>query len=100
MAMEVHNTFGHDMDRFNKECAHLFHNRRLESHLSLSFCIQFFMHHVNIVFYHALAFVIKRKIVLAGDVCSKTPITIKFHDLHVGNNRRVVCEIVSYNKKD
>jgi hypothetical protein len=27
MAMEVHNTFKCDMDRFIKECAHLFHNR-------------------------------------------------------------------------
>jgi hypothetical protein len=27
MAMEVHGTFGHDMDHFIRECAHLFHNR-------------------------------------------------------------------------
>jgi hypothetical protein len=27
MAMEVHNTSRHDMDRFIKECAHLFHER-------------------------------------------------------------------------
>ncbi len=26
LAMEVHNTFGCDMDRFIKECACLFHN--------------------------------------------------------------------------
>jgi hypothetical protein len=27
MAMEVHNALGCDMDRFIRECAHLFHNR-------------------------------------------------------------------------
>jgi hypothetical protein len=27
MALEVHNTLGHDMDHFIKECACLFHNR-------------------------------------------------------------------------
>jgi hypothetical protein len=27
MAMEVHNAFGRDMDRFIKECARFFHNR-------------------------------------------------------------------------
>jgi hypothetical protein len=26
-AMEVHNTAGHDMDHFIKECAHLSHDR-------------------------------------------------------------------------
>ncbi len=41
IAMEVHNTPEHDMNRFIKKCAHLFHNRQLRSHLSLSFCIQF-----------------------------------------------------------
>jgi hypothetical protein len=39
MAMEVHNTPRCDMDHFNRECAHLFHNRRSGSHLSLTFCI-------------------------------------------------------------
>jgi len=46
MVMEVHSAFrrafGRDMDCFIKECAHLFHNRGLGGHLSLSFCIQFF----------------------------------------------------------
>jgi hypothetical protein len=27
MAMEVHGTPGHDMDRFIRECVHFFHNR-------------------------------------------------------------------------
>jgi hypothetical protein len=42
MAIEVHDALGHDMDHFIRECAHLFHDRRLGDHLSLSFCIQFF----------------------------------------------------------
>jgi hypothetical protein len=42
MAMEVHDTFEHDMDHFIRECGHLFHDRRLGDHLSLSFYIQFF----------------------------------------------------------
>jgi hypothetical protein len=32
MAMEVHGTLGQDMDRFIKECAHLFHDRQLGNH--------------------------------------------------------------------
>jgi len=50
MAMEVHDALEHDMDRFIKEFVHLFHNRRSKGHLYLSFCIQFFKQHVNIVF--------------------------------------------------
>jgi hypothetical protein len=44
----------------------------------------------------ALAFVIKRKITLVGDVCSKPPTTIRSHDLHVGHIRGAMDEIVSY----
>jgi hypothetical protein len=39
MAMEMHDTPKHDMDRFVRECVRLFHDRRLGGHLSLSFCI-------------------------------------------------------------
>jgi hypothetical protein len=39
MAMEVHDTPRHDMDRLIKECACLFHDRQLGGHLSFSFCI-------------------------------------------------------------
>jgi hypothetical protein len=39
MAMEVHDTPGHDMDCMFKERAHLFHDRQSRGHLSLSFCI-------------------------------------------------------------
>ncbi len=73
-----------------------FHNRQL----SLSFCIQFFKQHVNIVFQRALAFAIERKIALARDVCSRPPIIIRFHDLHVDNIKEVVREIASYHKRD
>ncbi len=73
--MEVHGTPERDMDRFIKECAHLFHDRRSKGHLSLFFCIQFFKQRVNIVLQRALVFVIERKIVLATDVCSR-PFTI------------------------
>jgi len=50
MAMKVHGTPRHDMDPFIREHARLFHDRQLKSHLSLLFCIQFFMQRVNIVF--------------------------------------------------
>ncbi len=42
MATEMHGTPKQDMDRFIKECARLFHDKQSKSHLSLSFCIQFF----------------------------------------------------------
>jgi len=58
MAIEVHDTFKHDMNSFIKECVYLFHNRWLGGHLSFSFCIQFFMQHVSITFQHVLASVI------------------------------------------
>ncbi len=37
---------------------------------------------------------------LAGDVCSRPPITIRFHDLRVGDIRRVVGEISYYHERD
>ncbi len=100
MAMEVHNTHGHDLDQFIKECAHLSHNKRSGGHLSLSFCIQFFKQRVSIVFQRALASTIKRKIALANDVCSRPPITIRSHDLHVSNIKGVVGEIASYHERN
>jgi hypothetical protein len=100
MAMEVHNTPRRDMDHFIKECVHLFHDRWLRGHLSLSFYIQFFRQHVNIILQHDLTSIIETKITLVGDVCSKPPIIIRLHDLHVGNIRGVVGEIVSYHERD
>jgi hypothetical protein len=66
----------------------------------LSFCIQFFRQHVSIAFQRVLASTIKKKIVLASDVCSKPPTIIKSHNLHVGDIRRAMGEITSYHKKD
>jgi len=43
---------------------------------------------------------IERKIALASDPCSRPPIIIRSHDLHVGNIRMVVGEITSYHKRD
>jgi hypothetical protein len=100
MVMEVHNTFEHDMDCFIRECVRLFHNKWSRSYLSLYFCIYFFRQHVSITLQGALAYAIERKIALVGDVCSRLPITIRSHNLHVGDIRRVVGEIVSYNEKD
>jgi hypothetical protein len=59
-----------------------------------------FKHCVSIALQHALTSTIERKIVLASVACSKPPITIKSHDLHAGNIRKVVGEIVSYHKRD
>jgi hypothetical protein len=50
MAMEVHGAPKNDMDRFIRECAHLFHSKQPRGHLSLSFCIQFFKQCVSIAF--------------------------------------------------
>ncbi len=37
---------------------------------------------------------------LVDNVSSKPPITIKFHNLHVGDIIGAMGEIVSYNKRD
>jgi hypothetical protein len=100
MAMEVHDIFEHDIDHFIKECAHLFHNRRFEGHLSLSFCIQLFKWCVSIVFQSALTSTIKRKIALATNVYFRPPITIRSHDLHLHNFREAMGEITSYHERD
>jgi hypothetical protein len=100
MAMEVHDAPRCDMDCFIKECAYLFHDKWLKGHLSLSFWIQFLKQHVIITLQHALTYVIKKKIVLASDACSKPRIIIKFSDLHVGDIRGAVGEIASYHEKD
>jgi hypothetical protein len=99
MAMEVHGTFEHDMDRFIKECAHLFHDRRSGGHLSWFFGIQFFMQCVSIALQCDLTFVIKKKITLVGDACFR-PIIIRSQDLHLGYIKGAMGEIVSYHEKD
>ncbi len=93
--MKVHNAPRHNMDHFDKECAHLFHNKQSKDHLFSSFCIQFFKQRVSIAFQHALKFVIKRKIALASDACYTPSIIIRSHDLHAGDIKRVVGEIAS-----
>jgi hypothetical protein len=100
MVMEVHNTPKHNMNRFINECGHLFHDKQSRGHLSLSFCIQFFRHCVDIILQHILTFIIEKKIALVGDVCSKPPITIRFHNLHVGNIRGAMGKITSCHKRD
>jgi hypothetical protein len=47
-----------------------------------------------------LTYTIEKKIVLMKDDCFRPPITIKSHNLHEGNIRRVVGEITSYHKRD
>ncbi len=66
----------------------------------LFFCIQFFKQHVSIALQHALASEIERKIVLASDACSRPPNTIRSHNLHVDDIRKVVGEIASYHERD
>jgi hypothetical protein len=39
------------------------------------------------------------KIALVGDACSKPPIIIRFHDLHVGNIRGAMGEIISTKRR-
>ncbi len=99
MAMEVHDIVKHDMDCFIKECVRLFHDRQPKDNLSLFLCIQFFKQCVNIAFQCALTFIINRKIMLLINVCSRPPITIRFHDLHVSDIKGVVGEITSYHEK-
>jgi hypothetical protein len=48
----------------------------------------------------ALASTIERKIMLVYDACSRPPITIRSHNLHVGDIRGVVGEIVFYHERD
>jgi hypothetical protein len=100
MAMEVHGAPKCDTNCFIKECACLFHDRQLKSHLYLSFYIQFFNQRVNIVIQHVLACAIERKIMLTGNACSRLPFTIKSHDLHACDIRRAMGEIASYHKRD
>ncbi len=100
MAIEVHDTHRCDMDCLIKECVRLFHNRQLGGHLSLSFCIEFFRQCVSITVQCVLAFAVKKKITLAGDVYFRAPITIRSHDLHAGNIKGAVGEIASNHERD
>ncbi len=66
----------------------------------MSFCIQFFKQRVSIALQHVLTTTIKRKIALVGDVCSRPPTTIRFHNLHADDITRAVGEIVSYHERN
>jgi len=88
------------MHCFINDYVYLFHDMWSKGHLSLSFCIQFFKQHVSITLQRVLGSAIEMKIALAGGVCSRPPITIKFHDLHACNIKGVVSEIASYHEGD
>jgi hypothetical protein len=77
--MEVHNIFKHDIDRLVRSALVFFKIDNRGSFI-LVFFIQFFRQCVNIIFQHALAFTIKKKIVLGGDACSRSLIIIKSHN--------------------
>jgi hypothetical protein len=77
-----------------------FHDIRLKVHLSFFICIQFWKQCVSIVFLCVLAYVIEREIALTSDICSRPPIIIRSHDLHVGNIKRAMGEITYYNERD
>jgi len=47
-----------------------------------------------------LAFVIRRRLLWCEMFCSRSPITIKSHDLDADDIRGVVDEIASYHEKD
>ncbi len=98
--MEVPDAPKRDMDHFIRECAFIFPNRRSKGHLSLSFCIQFSKQRVSIALQCVLTFVIKRKIALMNDACSRPLITIRSHNLNVGDIRRAMGEITSYHERD
>jgi len=97
MTMEVHDALWHDIDCFINECAHLFHNRRSSGHLFLSFYIQVFKKHFNIVFQHVYPLLHRERLV-GGDACFRLSITIRCYNLHVGDMKRDVGDIVSYHK--
>jgi len=55
--------------------------------------------HVSTVFQRALASIIERKIMLMSDACSRPPICIRSHNLHVDNIKGTVGEITSYHMR-
>jgi hypothetical protein len=59
-----------------------------------------FRQHINIALQHALASIIERKIVLAGDACFRPPIIIRYHNLHACKIRGAMGEIASYHERD
>jgi hypothetical protein len=100
MAMEVHNTPKCDMDRFIRELFVIFTINNQNLIYLYLFAFNFSSNVLILLFNVLLASTINRKIALAGNVCSRPPITIKSHHLHAGDIKRVVGEITSYHRKD
>jgi hypothetical protein len=65
-----------------------------------SFAFNFSNSMLTLFFQHVLTSVIKKKIALLGDACSKPPITIRSHNLHGGDIRGAMGEIAPYHKRD
>jgi hypothetical protein len=63
-------------------------------------CIQLFKQCVSVAFLCDLTFVIKKKIALIRDVCSRPSIIFRSHDLHPGHIRRAMGGIASNYEKD
>jgi len=55
---------------------------------------------ISIALQCVLAFVIKKKIVLVGDVYFKPFITFRSHNLHENNIKTIVDEKTSYHERD
>jgi len=98
MAMKVHDALRRDMDRFIKVCAHLFHDKQLGGHLSLSFCIQFLKQRVNIIFQHVLNCTIERKIALVVTIVVNLPSLLDFMICMHVTLRGAIDEITSYHE--
>ncbi len=99
MVMEVHGKPRCDMECFIRE--RLFFSM-INDREVICFCLfafEFFKQHVNIVLQHVLAFAIEMNIALVGDTCSRPPITVRSHDLHVSDIIGVMGEITSYHKR-
>jgi len=58
-----------------------------------------FLGNVSITLQCALTFTIKKKIVLAGDTCSRPPIIIRSHNLHASDIKGAAGEIISYHER-
>ncbi len=59
-----------------------------------------FSNNILLLLFNMLSLYYREEDWLIGDVYFRPPITIRSHDLHVGNMKRVVGEINSYHEKD
>ncbi len=58
-----------------------------------------FSNNMLVLLFNVLQPLLQRKIMLAGDVCSRPPITMGSHNLHACDIRRAMDEITSYHKR-